>query len=140
MPQHHIEFQFQGKTDDPYIHALKTLLADILPDWPQQTIEKTGVPARGDKSDPIAIAALAVATTSLIVAIPGGVLATWNLAERIKLKEKIDRLLVWVQERAATLSQSSPTMHLPNGKVIPLGTVKPEEILDMLDELYTKEL
>ena len=135
MPQHHIEFQFQAKTDDPQIHELKTLLADILPDWPQQTVEKTIQPSGINRTgpDPIAVAAL-------LLAIPGAMVASWDLAERIKLKEKIDRLLAWVQERAATLSQSSPTMHLPNGKVIPLNTVKPEEILDMLDELYTKEL
>lgn len=132
MPQHHIEFQFQAKTDDPHIHALKTVLADILPDWSQHPVEKTVVPAGGVKGDPIALAAL-------VVAIPGGVLAIWDLAERIKLKEKIDRLLAWVKEHAA-LSPSSPSVHLPNGKVIPLNTVKPEEILDMLDELYTKEL
>ena len=91
------------------------------------------VPAGGVKGDPIAIAALALA-------IPGGILATWDLAERIKLKEKIDCLLAWVKQHATTLSQSNPTVHLPNGQVIPLNTVTPQEILDMLDELYTKEL
>lgn len=75
-----------------------------------------------------------------MVSIPSGVLAAWDLAERIELKEKIDRLLAWVKEHAATLSPSRPSVHLPNGKVIPLNTVKPEEILDMLDELHTKEL
>ena len=132
MPQHHIEIQFHSK-DDPPVNELQTALADILPDWPQHTVEKAVLPADGVKGDAIAIAAL-------VVSIPSGVLAAWDLAERIKLKEKIDRLLAWVKQHATTLSPSRPNVHLPNGKVIPLNTVKPEEILDMLDELYTKEL
>lgn len=121
MTQHSIEFQFQGEARDALARELGNLLADTLADWPQHTTDKATTP------------------TALILAVPGAVLATWDLAKRIQLKEKVDRLINWAKEKATTAPQTRMTIHLPNGIVVALDQVKPEDLLDVLAELANKE-
>ena len=64
------------------------------------------------------------------------------IAQRIRLKEKVDRLINWAKEKGKNTpaaDPSLPTMHLPDGRVIPLDQLKPEELLDVLAKLAEKE-
>ena len=79
MTQHSIEFQFQGEARDALARELGNLLADTLADWPQHTTDKATTPTGSHKIDAVAVAAL-------ILAVPGAVLATWDLAEWHGLK------------------------------------------------------
>ena len=135
MTQHSVEFQFQGEGRDAAAKELGTLLADTFADWPQQLTEKTTVPTGTHRSDPVAVAAL-------ILSIPAALLAAWDLAQRIHLKEKVDRLINWAKEKAKNTPAGHPNlpmMHLPDGRVIPLDQLKPEEFLDVLAQLAEKE-
>lgn len=131
MTQHSIEFHFQGKARDTLAEELSDLLADTFDDWSQHTTDKEATPAGIDKSDPVAVAAL-------VLAIPAALLATWDLAKRMQLKEKVDRLIHWAREKTKKAPKTRMTIHLPNGIVVSLNEVKPEEFLDMLDELAKK--
>ena len=134
MTQHSIEFQFQGEARDALARELGNLLADTLADWPQHTTDKATTPTGSHKID-----AVSVAVAALILAVPGAVLATWDLAKRIQLKEKVDRLINWDKEKATTAPQTRMTIHLPNGIVVALDQVKPEDLLNVLAELANKE-
>ena len=138
MAQHSIEFQFQGEGREAEAKELEALLADTFADWPQHVTEKTSIPTSSNKSDPVAVAAL-------ILSIPAALLATWDLAQRIRLKEKVDRLINWAKEKAKNTPAGHPnlpihpTVHLPDGRVLPLDQLKPEELLDVLAQLAEKE-
>lgn len=138
MTQHSVEFQFQGERRDADAKELEALLADTFVDWPQHMTEKTTIPTGTHRSDPVAVAAL-------ILSIPAALLATWDLAQRIHLKEKVDRLINWAKEKAKNTPAGHPnlpihpTVHLPDGRVLPLDQLKPEEFLDVFAQLAEKE-
>ena len=118
MPQHYIEFQFAGEARDILAKELSDLCAVHFADWPQTTVQKTQV-VEGDKSDPVAVAAL-------IIAIPSAVLASWDLAQRMQLKTKVDHLLAWAQDKARQNAAARTTLHLSKEQVIPLHQAKAE--------------
>ncbi len=131
VTQHSIEFQFQGTAREALAEDLGHLLVDNFADWTQSKADKSPVSRGDDKSDPVAI-------TALILAVPGTVLVTWDLAKRMQLKEKVDRLITWAQETCKTEPQSDTTIHLSDGSVVPLEQMKPEQFLDMLAEWAKK--
>ena len=131
VTQYSIEFQFQGTAREALAEELGHLLVDNFADWTQSKAAKPPVSRGDDKSDPVAI-------TALIIAVPATVLATWDLAKRMQLKEKVDRLITWAQETFKKEPQSGTTIHLSDGSVVPLEQMKPEQFLDMLAEWAKK--
>ena len=131
MTQHSIEFQFQGTAREALAEELGQLLVDNFADWTQSKAAKSPVSRGDDKSDAVAIA-------TLILTVPPAVVATWDLAQRMQLKEKVDRLITWAQEICKKAPQSGTTIHLSDGSVVPLEQMKPEQFLDMLAEWSKK--
>ena len=132
MVQPGIEFQFHGEGRDALARELSDLLSNEFDGWPQHTTNKTIAPVGEQKSDPVAIAAL-------IIAVPAAVLATWDLAQRIQVKQKIDRLISWAKRKESEAPETQMTIHLPGGAVVRLDQVKPESILDVLAVLAEKK-
>jgi len=86
---------------------------------------KTGIGEnrRGYRSvDPVAIAAF-------IVAVPSAVLATIDLVERRKKKEKVDRLLQWLQDKKVNI-----TITTPNGTTMQLDAADSADILNAAND------
>jgi hypothetical protein len=84
-----VRFRIEGTDRAAAADELQRLLEDELGIEP----ERVEVPVSehdGRKGDPVAIAAL-------ILAVPGAVLATMDLAQRMRLREKIGKLIATAQ-------------------------------------------
>lgn len=132
MTQQSIEIQFHGEERDTLAEELSSLLAGDFADWPQHAVDRPIVPQGDERADPVTIAAL-------VISVPAAVLATWDLAQRIKVKEKVDRLIGWARRKSTESPRTQMTIHLPSGTVIRLDHAKPEDILDALAVLAEKK-
>jgi len=116
---HFRDSEFRGAADE-----LAQFLANELPDW-QPRVEEQVLSGEARKADPIAIIAL-------VLSIPPAIQSTWDLAQRIKLKEKIDKLIAWAKDRSAR-GKANPSVVLPpEGKAVPLDEAAPQQILDAI--------
>lgn len=104
-----LKFHLQGPQSDATAAALEAYFAETFGETARR--ENLPMPAPGETqkaADPIAVAAL-------ILSIPGALLATVDLAERLQLKQKVERLIalarrewrehgtrIWLQRRNAT--------------------------------------
>lgn len=77
------------------------------------------------RSDPVAVAAL-------ILAIPSAILATMDLAQRLKLKQRVDRLLDWARSKRAADPGIELTLVTSDGRALPLDRAEAGEVLDAL--------
>jgi hypothetical protein len=83
------------RIEGPNATALATEAEAFLRDALQETPERTVVPPEQTptRADPLAVAAL-------LLSVPGAILATLDIAERLKLAERFDRFLATVKARA----------------------------------------
>ncbi len=132
MSDYQLEFQFSSQCDPELQPELQQALKDCFSDWPHQCLTKTTTPQPGQKGDPIAIAAL-------VLAIPGGILATWDLVQRLQLKQKLETLIAWAKDKLRRDPKSNISIHLPNGIVLRLDQLSPQQVLDLVTELAKKE-
>jgi hypothetical protein len=121
MSEPTLQFHFTDSESRGAADELAQFLAKELPDW-QPRVEKQVVSGEARKADPVAIIAL-------ILAIPPAIQSVWDLAQRIKLKEKIDKLIAWAKDRSAH-GKVNASVLLPEGKAVPLDQAAPQQILD----------
>jgi len=90
-----LEFHLQGPQTDATAAELETFFAETLGATARRETLPPPAGGTGEKADPIAVA-------TLIVCIPGALLATIDLAERPQIKEYVARLIalarrVWTE-------------------------------------------
>jgi hypothetical protein len=66
----------------------------------------------------------------LILSIPPAIQSAWDLAQRIKLKEKIDKLIAWAKDRSVRGKVNPSVLLPPEGKAVPLDQAASQQILD----------
>ena len=119
-----LQFEFRGSEGREAAGELSEFLRHEFADWQSNVAEQSPADAVL-RSDPVAVIAL-------ILSVPSAILATWDLAERMKLRAKVDHLITWAKVRAAC-GKANPTLMLPQGRAVPLDEAKPEQILDAVD-------
>ena len=121
-----IVLEFDGSDARAAAQEWVDFLAQQPADWSSEIAERTA-PARGEVLmrgvDPITWITL---TVSLLTVADKAL----SLAERIKLKEKISRLVAWARQRRRR-GQAVPRLVLPRaGRSVPLDEARLEETLD----------
>jgi hypothetical protein len=122
MSEPQLQFHFRDSDSRGAADELAQFLANELPDW-QPRVEEQVLSAEGRKADPIAIIAL-------VLSIPPAIQSSWDLAQRIKLKEKIDKLIAWAKDRSARGKVNPSVLLPPEGKAVPLDQAASQQILD----------
>lgn len=134
MRKEEFEFCFDGQQAAADAQALADFLAEEFPDWPVR-VGPIQPPLRPPGTRD---AALTVAIIALLVALPSGLKDGLDLAERLKLKPKFERLIAWARERHAR-RQRNPFIALPpRGTPVPLDQVEPGQLLDAVGALAPK--
>ena len=134
MKKEEFEFRFDGPQAEADAQVLAGFLAKEFPDW-HARVSRSQPPAKppGTKD-----AALTVAIIALIVALPGALNDGLDLADRLKLTPKFERLIAWARERRAR-GQKNPFLALPpHGTPVPLDQAKPAQLLDAVAALAPK--
>lgn len=128
-----LQFRIEGEGSED---AAEALARWIEADWgiAPALLESRQAPAEAGaaKTDPIALAAL-------ILSIPSVILATVDLIDRIKKKEKLDTLL----EQTRKLQQEHSTLRIrvitPGGTVLELENTTSAQLLDAAAEIKQKK-
>lgn len=91
-----LEFHIEGPGASSVAEELASLLESEFGERPRRSERggSSGSDEHQEKVDPTALAALAV-----VLALPGAIKNTLDLAQRLKLKQKLDRLIEWVKQR-----------------------------------------
>jgi hypothetical protein len=119
-----LQFLFSGLECRDAAEDLVKFLANELPDW-QSHLAQQASSAEVERSDPLTIIAL-------ILSVPPAIQSSWDLAQRIKLKEKIDRLIGWAKARKARDNINPSVVLPPEGQAVPLDKAVPQQILDAI--------
>lgn len=129
MKENSINFQFSENSASGGLEALHVFLKQEFSEWPREEFAATTSPKLSGttRSDP----ALTISLISLAISVPSAILATWDLSQRMQLKQRLDRLIEWAKDRAAR-KEDNPFVERPDGSVRRLEDLKPEEILDSL--------
>ena len=125
MNDQQFEFRFEGPGAEAEARALAAFLGSEFPDWPARLVPRPppGHPeAHGTRE-----AATTIALVSLLLALPSGVKDGLELAERLKLKEKLRRLIAWAKQRRP--EQNPFAVLPPHGLKVPLHQAQPEQLL-----------
>ena len=129
-----IELNFDGQGADNDARELADFLAKELPDWPARVGPgKVAPSAPGTRGGATTLAIIA-----LVLALPGTIKNTIDLAERMKLKTQLERLIAWAKERRARGARNPVITLPPHGAPVPLDQAKPEQLLGALDAQATK--
>ena len=127
MNEGKLQFHFEGPQAHDDARDLADFVKHELPDWPAQTARDAGVVPGGGM-----VRGVDLETLTFLLSIPSGVLAVWDLATRMQLKAKIDRLIAWAKERRAR-GQRNPFIVLhPDHKAVSLDEAPAHKILDVI--------
>ncbi len=127
MDRESLEFQFDGPDASGDADALADFLRVEFADWAARIVQRPAsqVAQPATRGDGLAILAL-------LLALPGSLKNAFDLAERIQLKARFDRLIAWARERRAA-GRQVPKIVLPrNQRTVPLDEVRLDEVLDSI--------
>ena len=126
MDRGSLEFQFDGPSAQDDADALAGFLRSQFADWPTQIVQRPETPA----DQPTMRGTGVVAVLALLLAVPGALKNAYDLAERIQLKAKFERLIAWARGRRAE-GRRVPTLVLPRTqRTVPLDEIRLDEVLD----------
>jgi hypothetical protein len=127
MNEGKLEFHFEGAEAQDNARKLAEFLKQELPEWPAQAaLEAGGLPGGGK------VRGVSLEMLTFLISIPGAVLAGWDLAVRMELKAKIDRLIAWAKERRARGQRNPFVVLQPGDQVVPLDEAPAHKILDVI--------
>jgi|GEM_PF-3489690 len=132
MSSNNLEIHVEGAGAERLAEELQAIFEAELGERPQR-IERPATVShtdqyRGDLA----------AWCRVILAIPPALLAAVELAEKIELRKKVDRLLTRVKEMLAKNPQSRVTISSPKGDARRLDTAETAEILEICASLASK--
>ena len=127
MHEGKLQFHFEGPQAHDDARDLADFVKQELPDWPAQAARGAGVAPGGGT-----VRGGGLETLTFLLSIPGGILAVWDLAARMQLKAKIDRLIAWAKERRARGKRNPFIVLQPDHKAVPLDEVPAHKILDVI--------
>ena len=125
MKTHDFEFLFDGPSADADAQALADFLAGEFPDWPARVGSSQPPPQRPGTRD----AGATLAVIALVLSLSGAVKNALDLAERIKLQQKFERLIAWAKDRQARRLRIPSVVIPPHGRPVRLDQAKPEQLL-----------
>lgn len=131
MAQPMLQFDFHDPQTPQDAQDLADFLRQELPAWSSRVVTDRVPKAKEEHTRSFGDV---IAVLSLIVAIPEAVNETWDLAIRMKLKEKFERLLAWAKARKAAGKPTAVVTLLPNRRSVPLEEARLDEILDTIAE------
>ncbi len=129
-----IEFHVTGPDARRLADEFAELMAAELGTRPRPSSEgdsRPSEPVRCRGADPVAVAAL-------ILAVPGAALAAADLAQRLELKQKLDRLLAWARDKLADDSQNRIEVVVPQGKTLELDRADSAEMIEIATEVTVR--
>jgi hypothetical protein len=92
-----------------------------------------GPEREGEKIDTATIG-IGIGIAALILQLPGAVKDSLDLAERIKLTQKVKRLLAWAQAKKQQNPEVRITLVSPEGRSHELDRAEPGEIVEAVSE------
>ena len=125
MTENNFQLRVEGPDSEKTAQALSDFLEKEFDYRPNLLSKKQSQLDEADqtKVDPVAIGAL-------ILALPGAILATVDLIERMKKKKKIDRLIEFTQQKAKANPGINISIVTPKGISIRLDVAESSQILD----------
>ena len=134
MKRQEFEFCFEGREAENDAREMADFLAKEFPDW--STHVGPGQPPRSVSGT--RDAATTIAIIAVMLSLPGSIKDAIDLAARLEIKPKFERLIAWAKARR-TRRLKNPSVALPpHGASVPLDQVKPEQLLDALVTLAQK--
>ncbi len=79
-----------------------------------------------------------LAVVAIVLAVPGSLLAAANLAQRLELKTKIDRLLAWVRGKAPDGTPNRIEVLNGDGRAQRLDQAETEDVVDIAVQLSVR--
>jgi hypothetical protein len=129
MSTDNLHFQLEGPRSEALASELSELVeaefgerpAPATPRQGRETLETYRGP------DPLAV-------TAVVLAVPGAILATVDLAERLKLKQKVDRLIAWAKEKLKDDTANRILLRSRRGNIVPLDRAETSQIFELAEE------
>ncbi|MCP4041738.1 MAG: hypothetical protein GY731_07240 [Gammaproteobacteria bacterium] len=121
-----IKIYVQGEGAETLAHALHMQLSEVIPRLPTlKAAGQEGAEGRVTRSPD------AVAVAALVISIPSAILATWDLAQRLQLPEKLRAL----RERLSATHNSTRTRLVNvDGRTYDFDRLSAQELADLLIE------
>ncbi|MBI3269774.1 MAG: hypothetical protein HYZ53_12180 [Planctomycetes bacterium] len=120
-----VRFQIQGEDAEAVAGELSEQIRGLFGESPARSSGgvSPGAAREGGKGvDPVAVAAL-------VLSIPGAILATMDLAQRLQAAERVRKLIAWAKERLPRAKAKIDFLP-PAGGAQPLQAVDAGAILD----------
>jgi len=117
-----IQFRCVGPEQDQLAAELARRLTETFGVEPAPAPHRPPAKRVTRGADPVAVAAM-------ILAIPGAVAATVDLAQRARLIPKLRQLIAWARELRRANPQSRIEVTTPDGRTTPLDEMEPAGLL-----------
>jgi hypothetical protein len=122
-----IEFRFDGPESKSCADDLALFIQAEFPNYSTKLQSSTNSGAVGTKG-----AGTTIAIIALILAAPGAFKNAIDIADRLELKKKMDRLIDWARNRRAN-GNTTPRVILPeNGQDLPLEETGVDQLVNAI--------
>ena len=127
MSKSDLEFRIDG----PDAERLAGELSDLF----EAEFGRRPVPVAAPEGDVATKGPDPWAVAAVIMGIPGTILTTMQLADRVKLKQKWGRLSAWAKKKLADEAGNRITAVSPSGRAVRLEDADPAKLMEMANEM-----